>query len=49
MLRRGGCGNDGLCTIEETKPGELAVPCIACPDPTVNLPPDWDKAPLAIR
>ncbi|KAG0692573.1 hypothetical protein DFH29DRAFT_1008433 [Suillus ampliporus] len=28
-----------------TKPGELAVPCPACPQPGRNLLPGWDSAP----
>ncbi|KAF7327519.1 hypothetical protein MKEN_00330800 [Mycena kentingensis (nom. inval.)] len=32
--------------ITETRPGELAIRCAACPRPDVNLPPDWkDAAP----
>jgi hypothetical protein len=45
MLRRGGRGNDGSRSIEETEPGELAVRCIACPRPGVNLPDGWDTSP----
>ncbi|THU83394.1 hypothetical protein K435DRAFT_871314 [Dendrothele bispora CBS 962.96] len=45
MLRRGGRGNDGERTIDETKPGELAVECIACPRPEINLPSNWTNAP----
>ncbi|THU82380.1 hypothetical protein K435DRAFT_580454, partial [Dendrothele bispora CBS 962.96] len=45
MLRRGGRGNDGIRGVVETKAGELAVDCIACPQPGVNLPPTWDSAP----
>ena len=29
--------------ILETKEGELAVLCRACPHPTINLPVGWDK------
>ncbi|KAJ3819156.1 hypothetical protein F5880DRAFT_1490162, partial [Lentinula raphanica] len=43
-LKRGGRGNDGVRTIEETLEGELAVQCIACPRPGVNLPADWENA-----
>jgi hypothetical protein len=49
MLRRAGRGNDGVRNIKQTKPGELAVPCIACPKPEINLPMDWDKASLNER
>ncbi|THU75671.1 hypothetical protein K435DRAFT_563222, partial [Dendrothele bispora CBS 962.96] len=49
MLRRGGRGNDGERTIAETKPGELAVQCIACPLPGINLPEGWANAPDGIK
>ncbi|KAF9487213.1 hypothetical protein BDN71DRAFT_1405048, partial [Pleurotus eryngii] len=29
-----------------TGQGELAFKCPACPHPEINLPPDWEKAPL---
>ncbi|KAK7434254.1 hypothetical protein VKT23_010570 [Stygiomarasmius scandens] len=45
MLRRGGRGNDGDRSVQETLPGELAVQCIACPQPGINLPDDWQQAP----
>ncbi|KAK7024195.1 hypothetical protein VNI00_016503 [Paramarasmius palmivorus] len=44
MLRRAGHGNDGERKVDATKPGELAVPCIACPRPGINLPDGWNKA-----
>jgi hypothetical protein len=44
MLKRGGRGNDGERTVSETKPGELAVECPACPRPGINLPDDWGEA-----
>ncbi|KAJ7739793.1 hypothetical protein DFH07DRAFT_778617 [Mycena maculata] len=44
LLKRGGRGNDGKRTVEETKPGELGVRCPACPRPEVNLPEDWGSA-----
>ncbi|KAK7435536.1 hypothetical protein VKT23_019587 [Stygiomarasmius scandens] len=45
MLRRGGRGNDSNRSVQETLPGELAVQCIACPQPGINLPDDWQQAP----
>ncbi|THU90019.1 hypothetical protein K435DRAFT_802306 [Dendrothele bispora CBS 962.96] len=43
--KRGGRGNDlDGRTVEDTKPGELAVECIACPRPGINLPDDWESA-----
>ncbi|KAJ7754133.1 hypothetical protein B0H14DRAFT_2405084 [Mycena olivaceomarginata] len=44
MLKRGGRGNDGDRLVAETRPGELAVVCPACPQPGVNLPADWESA-----
>ena len=44
MLKRGGRGY-GLCGVEGTDPGELAVDCPACPRPGINLPEDWESAP----
>ncbi|THU99177.1 hypothetical protein K435DRAFT_659501, partial [Dendrothele bispora CBS 962.96] len=46
MLRRGGRGNDGIRGVGETQSGELAVTCIACPQPGINLPLDWENAPV---
>ncbi|KAF8069134.1 hypothetical protein FPV67DRAFT_1415501 [Lyophyllum atratum] len=44
MLKRSGIGNepDG---INATKPGQCAVLCPACPQPGINLPPNWEMAP----
>ncbi|KAJ6480697.1 hypothetical protein C8R47DRAFT_1218545 [Mycena vitilis] len=44
MLKRAGRGNDGDRLVAETRPGELAVVCPACPQPGVNLPNDWELA-----
>ncbi|KAJ6474079.1 hypothetical protein DFH09DRAFT_1343353 [Mycena vulgaris] len=49
MLKRVGWGNDTERTVAETRPGELAVSCPACPQPGVNLPEDWEKAEGAKR
>lgn len=43
-LKRAGRGNDGIRKVAETQPGELAVKCIACPAPGINLPDGWEKA-----
>ncbi|KAG1809744.1 hypothetical protein EV424DRAFT_1473851 [Suillus variegatus] len=43
-LKRAGRAHD-VCGVLGTQPGELAVPCLACPQPGRNLPPDWDSAP----
>ncbi|KAJ7846838.1 hypothetical protein B0H14DRAFT_2583881 [Mycena olivaceomarginata] len=40
-----GRGNDGARLVAETRSGELAVGCLACPRPGVNLPDDWQSAP----
>ncbi|KAK7048776.1 CxC2 domain-containing protein [Favolaschia claudopus] len=44
MCIRAGRGHDPG-GIAETKPGELAMPCRACPHPGINLPDGWDDAP----
>ncbi|THV01172.1 hypothetical protein K435DRAFT_818118 [Dendrothele bispora CBS 962.96] len=49
MLRRGGRGNDGDWDISKTQAGELAVACIACPQPGINLPSDWHDTPAEIK
>lgn len=43
-LMRAGRGHepDG---VSKTGPGELAVPCRACPHPGINLPDDFEQAP----
>ncbi len=40
-LKRAGRGHDPS-GVQGTKPGELAVPCPACPHPDINLPPNWE-------
>jgi hypothetical protein len=44
MLKRGGRGHE-LNGIANTKPGECALLCPACPQPERNLPPGWQDAP----
>ncbi|KAJ7336983.1 hypothetical protein DFH08DRAFT_964940 [Mycena albidolilacea] len=48
-LKRGGMGNDPDRHTAQTREGELAVECIACPKAGVNLPEGWEKAPLEMR
>ena len=44
QLKRGGCAHeDG--GIHGTKAGELTLLCPACPQPGINLPPNWEFAP----
>ncbi|KAK7054294.1 hypothetical protein VNI00_003487 [Paramarasmius palmivorus] len=45
MLKRSGFGNELDRRVEDIKPGELAVQCIACPRPGVNLPQNWQLTP----
>ncbi|KAJ6459377.1 hypothetical protein C8R47DRAFT_1081340 [Mycena vitilis] len=44
MCLRAGCVHDPE-GIAGTKPGALAMPCRACPQPGVNLPVGWQDAP----
>ncbi|KAJ7059939.1 hypothetical protein C8F01DRAFT_1254038 [Mycena amicta] len=44
LKRRGRFGHEG-CRASETKVGELAIRCPACPQPGVNLPANWQNAP----
>ncbi|KAJ7843570.1 hypothetical protein B0H14DRAFT_3456138 [Mycena olivaceomarginata] len=48
-LKRGGMGNDPDRRTAETREGELAVECLACPKAGVNLPEGWEKAPVEAR
>ncbi|KAF7324231.1 CxC2 domain-containing protein [Mycena sanguinolenta] len=48
-LKRGGMGNDTDRRTSETRPGELAVECIACPKAGVNLPEKWEDIPADKR
>ncbi|KAI1788247.1 hypothetical protein LXA43DRAFT_1097465 [Ganoderma leucocontextum] len=42
LLKRAGRGHDPS-GIAGTKLGELAIHCLTCPQPNVNLPAEWDK------
>jgi hypothetical protein len=42
-------GNDPDRRTAQTREGELAVECIACPKAGVNLPAGWEKAPVEMR
>ncbi|KAF8885818.1 hypothetical protein BD779DRAFT_1673532 [Infundibulicybe gibba] len=48
MAKRAGCGQDPA-GIEATKQGELAILCRACPQPGINLPLGWERAPADVR
>ncbi|KAL0567046.1 hypothetical protein V5O48_014951 [Marasmius crinis-equi] len=41
MLKRAGVGVDPARSINNVSAGELAVRCIACPRPGINVPEDW--------
>ncbi|KAF9488598.1 hypothetical protein BDN71DRAFT_1403060 [Pleurotus eryngii] len=40
-----GCRHDPQGVLD-TAPGQCTVECLACPHPRVNLPNNWDRAPL---
>ncbi|KAJ8497199.1 hypothetical protein ONZ45_g12161 [Pleurotus djamor] len=46
MLLQAGIGLD---SIDHTTIGALAIECPACPHPDINLPEDWNSAPLCQR
>ncbi|KAK7016424.1 hypothetical protein VNI00_018906 [Paramarasmius palmivorus] len=41
ILKRGGVGNKPGASLQNVNRGDLAARCLACPDPAVNLPKDW--------
>ncbi|KAH9848497.1 hypothetical protein C2E23DRAFT_739298 [Lenzites betulinus] len=43
MLKRAGRGHDPT-GVDGTREGELAIRCPACPQPDINLPPNWEDA-----
>ncbi|KAJ2913845.1 hypothetical protein MD484_g6552, partial [Candolleomyces efflorescens] len=45
LLKRSGRGHDPTRPASETKPGECAVLCPACPQPGINLPEGWEDEP----
>ncbi|KAK0227246.1 hypothetical protein EDD85DRAFT_776903, partial [Armillaria nabsnona] len=45
LLLRGGKGNE-VNGVTNVGPGELAMECLACPRPQVNLPEDWHLVPV---
>jgi hypothetical protein len=47
MCKRVGRANNPT-GIDGTTPGELAIPCCACPHPGINLPVGWENAPLEV-
>jgi hypothetical protein len=42
MAKRAGRAHDPL-GMNNTKPGELCLPCVACPIVDVNLPEGWEN------
>ena len=44
LLKRSGRGHDPA-GVNETKQGECAVLCPACPQPGINLPENWEDTP----
>ncbi|KAL1714108.1 hypothetical protein EV715DRAFT_295467 [Schizophyllum commune] len=48
-LKQAGRANDTIRAPSNVLPGELALPCPACPRPGVNLPDNWQDAPAEKR
>ncbi len=46
LLLWGGKGNE-VNGVTNVYPGELAMECLACPQPNVNLPEGWQLVPAA--
>ena len=44
LLKRGGRAH-AVSGVKGTGPGELALPCPACPRPSHNLPENWQETP----
>jgi len=44
MLKRGGRAHDPS-GVGGTSQGELAVKCRSCPQPGINIPPNWKECP----
>lgn len=49
MLLRAGIGNTPGRDLDSLSPGELAVLCPACPRPNVNIPDEWESAPIEMK
>ncbi|KAK7043812.1 hypothetical protein VNI00_008424 [Paramarasmius palmivorus] len=49
MLHCAGQGHDTKRKVDDTKPGELTVRCIACLSPNVNLPEKWTETSKELR
>jgi len=45
MAKWSGCGHDPD-GILKTPPGGFTILCCACPEPSINLPLDWQSAPV---
>ncbi len=48
LMKHAGCRNVSN-RIAMTVPGRLALMCPACLCPGINLPPDWESAPLEYK
>lgn len=49
LLKRTGRGHDPVRHALETRPGECALLCPACPHPGINLQPGWENAPRDLK
>ncbi|KAF9504167.1 hypothetical protein BS47DRAFT_1368992 [Hydnum rufescens UP504] len=47
-LQHGRCAHDPSGT-DGMKPGKLAITCPVCPNPDINLPPNWEKSPQELH
>jgi hypothetical protein len=49
LLKRTGRGHDPVRGALETRPGECALLCPACPHPGINLPVGWEDTPRELK
>lgn len=49
MLKRAGRGHDPERDCSQTREGECALLCPACPHPGINMPEGWEDEPAETK
>lgn len=49
LLKRAGRGHDPERTCAQTREGECALLCPACPHPGINMPEGWQDEPAETK